>query len=97
MQLDPIRDLLTAIDALPEPDRARFRSRVDEAIARPATGTRAALGLIALDLAGVYREALRPDGVADHVIVLPDLQPADHRSAAGRSDDREATAVAVSA
>lgn len=75
MQLDTIRDLLTAIDALPEPDRARFRARLDDAVARPAARTRAALGLIALDLAGVYREALRPDGVADHVIVLPDLQP----------------------
>lgn len=75
MQLDTIRDLLTAIDALPEPDRARFRTRVDAATARSAVGARAALGLIALDLAGVYREALRPDGVADHVIVLPDLRP----------------------
>ena len=80
MHLDSIQDLLTAIDALAEPDRAWFRKRVDEAIARPAAGTRAALGLIALDLAGVYREALRPDGVANHVIVLPDLHPADLRT-----------------
>jgi hypothetical protein len=81
MRLDTIRDLLTAIDALPEPDRGDFRTRVDDALARPAAGTRAALGLLALDLAGVYREALRPDGVADHVIVLPDLQPAGpHRA-----------------
>ncbi|TVR36954.1 MAG: hypothetical protein EA388_02590 [Nitriliruptor sp.] len=75
MQLDTIRDLLTAIDALAEPDRARFRARVDAAVTQSAAGTRAALGLIALDLAGAYREALRPDGVADHIIVLPDLQP----------------------
>jgi len=76
MRLDTIRDLLTAIDALPAPDREHYRARVDAAVALPAAGTRAALGLLALDLAGVYREALRPDGVADRVIVLPDLQPA---------------------
>lgn len=92
MHLDTIRDLLTAIDALPEPDRDRFRTRVDDAVAQPAAGARAALGLIALDLVGVYREAVRPDGVADHVIVLPDLQPADHRRAGARS-----TPVAASA
>lgn len=85
MRLDTIRDLLTAIDALPEPDRDRFRTRVDGAVGQPADSARAALGLIALDLVGVYREALRPDGVADHVIVLPDLQPADLRGAGSAS------------
>jgi|AntRauTorcE11897_2_1112592.scaffolds.fasta_scaffold206260_1 hypothetical protein len=79
MQLDTIRDLLIAIDALPETDRERARRRIEAALEQPAPAARAALGLIALDLAGVYREALRSDGVADHVIILPDLRPAAGR------------------
>lgn len=72
MRLDSVHDLLDAIDALPEPERAVARLRVDAAISRPAREARAHLGLLALDVAGQLRE---PE--AARVIVLPEVaQPA---------------------
>lgn len=51
MALDTIPDLLAAIDRLPAAQRHRARARVAAAIDRPAPAARAALGLLALDLA----------------------------------------------
>jgi hypothetical protein len=52
MELDSLADLLEAVERLPEPDRARARSRVEMATSLPALACRAELGLLALDLAG---------------------------------------------
>lgn len=51
MPLDTVNDLLAAIDRLPPLERHRARVRVAAAMNRPAVEARAALGLIALDLA----------------------------------------------
>jgi hypothetical protein len=57
MELDSLADLLTAVERLPEPDRARARSRIEAATRLPALACRAELGLLALDLAGDAGEA----------------------------------------
>jgi hypothetical protein len=51
VSLDNVTDLLAAIDRLPEPDRAAAVARVEAALAGPAAAARAALGVLALDLA----------------------------------------------
>ena len=67
MHIDTVQDLLTAIERLPEDDRADARREVEAAIARPALEARAALGLLALDVVGQLA-----DETAE-VIVLPEF------------------------
>lgn len=67
VEIDTVQDLLTAIDLLPDAERAAARLRVEEAIARPALEARAALGLLALDVTGLLSEP------AGQVIVLPEF------------------------
>lgn len=67
MHIDTVQELLTAIERLPEDDRADARREVEAAIARPALEARAALGLLALDVAGKLA-----DETAE-VIVLPEF------------------------
>jgi hypothetical protein len=68
VRLDTVQDLLTAIDALPEPEREHARRRVTAAVEQPAPAARAALGLLALDVAGLIEEMPSAE-----VIVLPDV------------------------
>lgn len=51
MALDTVAGLLEAVTLLPEPAQARARARVAAAMELPAASCRAALGLLALDLA----------------------------------------------
>lgn len=51
MALDTIAGLLETVALLPEPARASARARVAAAMELPAVSCRAALGLLALDLA----------------------------------------------
>jgi hypothetical protein len=67
VQLDTVQDLLAAIDALAEPDRQAARRRVEAAIEQPAPAARAALGLLALDVAGLLDASPSAE-----IIVLPD-------------------------
>lgn len=67
MHIDSVKDLLAAIERLPQPDRADARRSVEDAIARPALEARAALGLLALDVAGELA------GASAEVIVLPEF------------------------
>jgi hypothetical protein len=55
--LDSLADLLAAVERLPEPERARARARVAEAVQLPAVACRAALGMLALDLAEPVTDA----------------------------------------
>jgi hypothetical protein len=77
VQLDSITDLLATIDALPPAEQRVARRRVESALDGPAAAARAALGLLALDLAA--RNPLDAtagvDADAVEVIVLPELQP----------------------
>jgi hypothetical protein len=50
MALDTIRELLAAVERLPEPGRTEARGRVVAAISQPAPAARLALGTLALDL-----------------------------------------------
>lgn len=52
MALASLPDLLETVERLPEPDRTLARARVAAATQLPAVACRAALGLLALDLAG---------------------------------------------
>jgi hypothetical protein len=67
VKLDTVQDLLMAIDLLAEPDREAARRRVEAAIEQPAPEARAALGLLALDVAGMIDELPSAE-----IIVLPD-------------------------
>ena len=49
--LDTIPELLAAVDRLPADERRRAWARVAAAVERPAPAARAALGLLALDIA----------------------------------------------
>jgi hypothetical protein len=69
VRLDTVQDLLAAIERLPEPERLTARARVEAAIDRPAAQARAALGLLALDVAGSFTDAR-----TGQLIVLPDLE-----------------------
>jgi hypothetical protein len=69
VELDTIPQLLAAIDTLPAVERAAARGRVADAIALPAPAARAALGLLALDVAGLLAQP-------DELIVLPDVASA---------------------
>jgi hypothetical protein len=55
--LDTVAGLLEAVARLPEPARTRARARVTSALQLPAPSARAALGLLALDLAGEPSDA----------------------------------------
>ncbi len=68
MHIDTVQDLLAAIERLPEDDRADARRSVEAAIARPALEARAALGLLALDVAGRLADIETAE-----VIVLPEF------------------------
>ena len=68
MALDTIPELLAAIDDLPADERRRARARVVAAVERPAASARAALGLLALDIAPRVQAA----GAAELVIDLPE-------------------------
>jgi hypothetical protein len=86
VRIDSITDLLATIEALPAEERSRARRRVDAALDGPASQARAALGLLALDLAGALRGTLsdRSEGTSagdPEVIVLPELVAADGRAA----------------
>jgi hypothetical protein len=61
MALDTIPELLSAIERLPADEQRRARARVAAAVERPAGAARAALGLLALDIA--------PQVVDDEVVI----------------------------
>jgi hypothetical protein len=73
--LDSITDLLATIDALPPAERRAARRRVESALDGPAASARAALGLLALDLAATSPTDPVAAPGCDDVIVLPDLAP----------------------
>jgi hypothetical protein len=81
---DSVPELLAAIGALPAPQREAARARVAAALEGPAPAARAALGLLALDLAGRTTPggpvagdrtptATTTQPHADRVLVLPEL------------------------
>ncbi len=70
VRIDDIGDLLAAVGRLSAPEQRVARARVAAAIERPAVEARAALGLLALDVAGQLQAS------AVRVIVLPDLAQA---------------------
>jgi hypothetical protein len=69
VELDTVPQLLAAIELLPPRERMAARDRVAEAMTRTAPAARAALGLLALDVAGLLAEP-------DELIVLPDVASA---------------------
>jgi hypothetical protein len=75
--LDSITDLLATIDALPPAEQRAARRRVESALDGPAPAARAALGLLALDLAATCATdaAAGPGSEEVEVIVLPELVP----------------------
>ena len=88
MAFDTVSDLLAHIAQGPADRQFEARNRVARAIERPAPAARAALGLLALDLAvDAPAEADDPSGaldpsvtvgapvVSDGVIVVPELVP----------------------
>lgn len=90
MAFDTVSDLLAHIAQLPDDRQFEARDRVARAIERPAPAARAALGLLALDLAvdvDASAEAVDPSltldpaltvgapVVSDGVIVVPELVP----------------------
>lgn len=75
--LSTVSDLLDAIDHLPPPDRAAARARIDAALEGDARTCRAALGMLALDLAAPVGPGDRRDlEVRVHVIDLEHDVPA---------------------
>jgi hypothetical protein len=72
--IDTVAELLAAIAALPPAEQAVARARVAAALEVPAPGVRAALGLLALDLAVVRIEGdVQGAGGDGPRVVLPEL------------------------
>lgn len=60
--LRTVSELLAVVEGLPAPDRAAARARIGAALEGDARRCRAALGLLALDLAPATDPARRPAG-----------------------------------
>jgi hypothetical protein len=72
--IDTVAELLTAIAALPASEQAAARARVVAALEAPAPAARAALGLLALDLAAAPTAQPTAGPDADGAfLVLPEL------------------------
>lgn len=75
--LSTVSDLLDAVRHLPPPERAAARARIAAALESDARTCRAALGMLALDLAAPAAPAARRDlEVRVHVIDLEHDVPA---------------------